>query len=68
MFAGLKSLLASKKFWSTVIGSGLVSSTTAALYALHVPSELVLSVSGMIAGLFGIQIGAQGYADGNKKP
>lgn len=68
MFVGLKALFGSKKFWSTVIGAGLVSSTAAALHALQIPNDLVLSVSGMIAGLFGIQIGAQGYADGNKKP
>lgn len=67
MFEGLKNSFGSKKFWSVIVGSGVVSSLAAALHALNVPNDIVVPVAGMIAGLFGIQIGAQGYADGKKK-
>lgn len=59
MLEGLKSVLESKKFWSAVVGSAVCT----ALGLLHMPSEVIMSV----AGMFGLQIGSQGYVD-SKKP
>ena len=51
----LMNLLKSKKFWMTIIGSAVCGGLTFA----GVPSETIV----LVAGLFGVNIGAQGIAD-----
>lgn len=57
---GIKLLLKSRKFWLTIIGSAVVGG----MGYVHVSPEIIA----MVAGLFGINIGAQGVADMRKKP
>ncbi len=52
---GIRSMLNSRKFWITVLGSAVVT----ALSMTGVPSEIVV----VVASLFGVNIGAQGIAD-----
>ena len=58
MFDGLKGMFSSKKFWLSVVGSGVVTGLSLA----HVPTEIVL----LVGSIFGINVAAQGYADGKK--
>jgi hypothetical protein len=60
MFDGLLALLKSKKFWLTILGTAV----TAGLTMAHAPQEVIL----VVAGLFGTNVAAQGFADFNKKP
>jgi len=54
----IKDLFKSKKFWLTISGSAVC----AGLSFAGVPNEVILAV----AGLFGVNIGSQGFVDGNK--
>lgn len=54
----LKSLLGSKKFWMTIVGSIIVSSMSAA----GIPYDVLV----IIAGLFGTNVVSQGMADFGK--
>lgn len=58
MFEGLKSALTSRKFWTTVVGSAVVTG----LSFCHVPEPVIF----LIGSLFGVNVAAQGYADGKK--
>lgn len=58
MFAAIKGVLSSKKFWITVAGSAVVGG----LSYLHAPQEIIMTV----AGLFGVNVAAQGAADFGK--
>lgn len=55
----IKNLLSSKKFWTTVVGSGVV----AGLHYAGAPEYLTLT----IGGLFGTTVAAQGAADFGKE-
>lgn len=55
---GIKGLLTSKKFYITVLGAA----TVAALDQFGVDQHIILA----IAGLFGINVAAQGIADTKK--
>lgn len=59
MLEAIKGIVGSKKFWITVIGSAVVTGLSLA----HVSQDIVM----VVAGLFGVNVGAQGYADGSKK-
>lgn len=58
MLEAVKGIFASRKFWITVVGSAVVTGLS---YA-GVSQDIVM----VVAGLFGINVGAQGYADGKK--
>ena len=58
MLDAIKGILGSKKFWLTISGSAVVGG----LKYFHVPDEIIL----MIAGLFGLNITAQGMSDFGK--
>lgn len=55
----IKALFGSKKFWMTLIGSALVGGLT---YA-GIDHNVVM----VVAGLFGVNVFAQGVADSGKK-
>lgn len=59
MLSALKGLLASKRFWMVVIGSGLV----AGLNQLGVPQDIIV----IVASFFGLNILTQGAADVGKE-
>jgi hypothetical protein len=58
MLDAIKGILGSKKFWLTISGSAVVGG----LKYFHAPDEIIA----MVAGLFGLNIAAQGMADFGK--
>ena len=58
MLNAIKGILRSKKFWLTVSGSAVVG----ALKYFHISEEIIA----IVAGLFGLNIAAQGMADFGK--
>lgn len=58
MLEAFKGLISSKKFWMTVVGSAVVGGLSFA----HAPTEVIA----LVAGLFGMNIGTQGYIDSKK--
>lgn len=59
MFTAWKTLLGSKKFWLTVVGSSVV----AALDQFGVGHDILA----MVSGLFGANVLGQGISDTSKK-
>lgn len=58
MFAAIKGLLGSKKFWMAILGSVAV----AVLQQVGASQDIILAV----AGFFGVAIAGQGLADFGK--
>ena len=58
MLDSLKTLFTSKKFYMTILGTAICSGLALA----GIPNEVILAV----AGLFGVNIGSQGFVDANK--
>lgn len=55
MLTAVKGLVASKKFWITIVGTAV----TTALTLAGVPHDIVMTV----ASLFGVNVASQGFAD-----
>lgn len=58
-----KNLFQSKKFWSAVIGAVLTPAAGILSSWFGCEPEAVMTIIVMVAGIFGVQINAQGSAD-----
>jgi uncharacterized membrane protein len=64
----IKSLLQSRKFWTTIIGGvATAAASLLASYGLELSDAAVQQIAGTIAIMFTVLVGAQGLADHGKE-